>query len=148
MRGVRPTWPYDARLSVYRVAELQALLYGIGAHVEKACRPGRDLCVAQRNMAAAESIHENIHRLSLAYGIGYLHKHTVGDAGGAEVFGDVTCRICRRAVNLAGVLARECAAAVGAVTSVGVYDYLAPGQAGITVRAADSRIYPSGSHKV
>src|SRR5689334_23115384 len=82
-------------------------------------------------------IDEDGDRISHTDRISQLHFALVGQAGCDDVFCDVTSHVRRRAVDLCGVLARERAAAVTAVTAVRVYDDLTAGEACIAHRAAD-----------
>ena len=86
-------------------------------------------------MARAAGVHIETHGLGLAYGVAHLHQHLVGNASGHGILGNVTGGIGRTAVDLAGVLAAEGAAAVGA-TAAGVDDDLAACEAGVAVGAS------------
>ena len=76
-------------------------------------------------------------RIGHADRIGQLHFALLGQPGGDDVFCDVARHVGRRAVDLCGILAGEGAAAMAAVSAVGVDDDFAAGEAGITHRAAD-----------
>ena len=56
--------------------------------------------------------------------------------GGDHIFGNVPRHICGAAVHLGGILAAERTAAVGCKGAVAVHHELAPGQAGVGIRAA------------
>src|SRR5690606_21666844 len=61
-----------------------------------------------------------------------------------DVLGQITRGVGRRPVDLCRVLAGECAAAVWRPAAIGVDDDLAPGETGITVRAADDELARRG----
>ena len=56
------------------------------------------------------------------------------------MLGDVTGRVGRAAIHLAGVLAAEGTTTVGTFTTVGIHDDLAAGEAGIAVGATDHEL--------
>ena len=93
--------------------------------------------VGEVDVACAIGVDEEAHRLCHADGISYLHEHFVGNAGSHSIFSHVACRIGSRAVNLAWVLARECAAAVSAASAVGIDDDFATSESGVAVRSAN-----------
>src|SRR5947209_14854090 len=68
--------------------------------------------------------------------VGQLHKAALRETCGHDVFGDVACHVCRRAVYLRGVFARKCTAPVRRVPPVRVYDDLAAGQPRVALRPA------------
>ncbi len=87
-------------------------------------------------MALAEGVYKDAAGLCDADGVGYLHHHLVCHACGHHILGDIARCIGAAAVHLAGVLAGECAAAVGAAAAVGVHYDLAAGKAGVAGGAA------------
>src|SRR6476619_1141691 len=87
-------------------------------------------------------IDEDGNRISHTDRISQLHFALVGQPGRDDVFCDVARHVRCRAVDLCGVLARERAAAMAAVSAVRVDDDLAAGEAGIAHRPADDE--PSG----
>ena len=135
-------------LAIDRIAELEALLNGIRTEVKNiavgclchiVCVVGNalsDSCVGKRYMRAAESVDIDTHWIGLANGVGYLHKHAVGDASCHKILCNMTGRICCRAVDLRRVLTRERTAAVSAMAAVSVYNYLSAGKTCIAGRAA------------
>ena len=54
-----------------------------------------------------------------------------------EVLGDVAGHVSRGAVDLRGVFAGEASASVGAPSAVGVHNYLASGESGVSGGASD-----------
>ena len=90
-----------------------------------------------RDHAGAFGVDRHIHRAGYADCVSDLDLALLGQAGGNDVLGHIACGIGGRAVDLAGVLARECAAAMWAGATIGVDDDLATGQAAVTLRAAD-----------
>ena len=74
---------------------------------------------------------------AIADGVGDLDLEPVRQPGRDDVLGDIARGVRRRAVDLGGVLAGECAAAMTGHAAVGVHDDLAAGQAGVGHRPAD-----------
>ena len=95
-------------------------------------------------LARAEGVDVDAHRLGDADGVGELDLAALGQAGGDDVLGDVAGHVGGGAVDLRRILAAEGAAAVPAHAAVGVDDDLAAGQAGVAVRAADDELARSG----
>src|SRR5699024_8883606 len=108
---------------------------GGGGQVKNLFHRGLDLVVA--GSAGAEGVHHDRHGLRHADGIGQLHLAPAGQARGHDVLGHPAGGVGGAAVHLAGVLAREGAAAVAGVAAVGVHDDLAPGQAAVALGPAD-----------
>ena len=113
------------------VAELEALLDGVGTEVEEPGDVFGYLAVAVGDVAGAVGLDVDADGLGYADGVGELDEDLVGNAGGDEVLGDVTGGVGCAAVYLGGVLAGEGAAAMGALAAVGVDDYLAACEAGV-----------------
>src|SRR5690606_41002454 len=105
----------------------------------------RDLLVV--DAAGAVGRHPDRSGLGDADRVGDLHQAAAGETGRDDVLGDVARRVGGRAVHLGRILARERAAAVRGGPAVGVDDDLAPGQATVTLRAADHEA-PGGVHQV
>ena len=80
-------------------------------------------------------------------GIGQLDLALVCQAGCHNVLGNIPGCVGSGAVHLGRVLAREGAAAMTAITAIGVHDDLASGQAAVTLRTADNKA-SGGVHKV
>ena len=95
--------------------------------------------------AGAEGIHIHHDRVFLPDGIRQRDLTTIGKMGGDHVFGNVPRHICAAAVYLSGIPAAERTAAVGCKCAVAVHHELAPGQAGIGIRAALHKLYRWGS---
>ncbi len=100
-----------------------------------------------RDHARALGIDRHVHRLGHTNGIGHLDLALACQPGSDNVFGHIACRIGRRTVYLAGVLAREGATTMGAGTAVGVDNDLAAGQAAIALRSANHEA-PGGVDQV
>lgn len=92
-------------LAVDGGAEFQALLDGVGSHVEELLYAARDLAVGHIDLGCAVGVDIEAYRLGDADGVGYLDEGTRCDAGGNEVLGDVAGSVGSRAVDLAGVFA-------------------------------------------
>ena len=69
--------------------------------------------------------------------VGDLDQAFGRESRGDDVLGDVTRGVSCRAVDLGGVLAGECAAAVRGRAAVGVHDDLAAGEPAVALGAAD-----------
>src|SRR6266446_4612118 len=80
------------------------------------------------NGGRAEGFRHNGDRLGNADGVSQLHFRLSRETSGHNVLCDVARHVAGRTVYLRGILARECAAAVTAVSAVGVDDNLAAGQ--------------------
>ncbi len=89
------------------------------------------------DLAGAERVHQQRHRLGNADRVRDLHLAATGQTRSDDVLGDVARVVAGRAIDLRRVLAREGAAAVPAHAAVRIDDDLAPGQAGVAHRAAD-----------
>ena len=76
-------------------------------------------------------IHVDGHRIGPPDGIGQSDCAFLREAGGHNVFSDMTSHVCAAAVYFSPVLAGQCAAAVGRQTTVGVHHQLTAGQSGI-----------------
>ena len=90
----------------------------------------------------ARSLGVDVHadRLGDTDRIRQLDLATFRQPGRDDILGDVAGHVGSRAVDLCGVLAAECTAAMAAHAAVGVDDDLAPGHAGIAVRPADHEL--------
>ena len=86
-------------------------------------------------ICSAKRIDADGHGFGHTDGIGKLYLTPATDSGIHDVLGNVPGHVRCTAVNLCGVFARECPAAVGSITAIGVHDDLPPGQAGVCRRA-------------
>ena len=84
----------------------------------------------------AEGVDQHRDRVGDPDGVGQLHLHPVGEAGGHAVLRHVASHVAGGTVDLRGVLAREGPAAVGGRAAVGVDDDLPAGHTGVAVRPA------------
>ena len=98
-------------------------------------------------MAAAVSIHVNVHRLGHTYGVAYLHQHFIAYAGSHHILCDVARRIGSRPIHLARVFSRESPAAVCAFAAISIYDDLTPSESGVAMRPSYYE-FSRGVHKV
>ena len=136
-------------LAINWVAELEPLLYGIWTEVEDVAVRGVggvvlvchnalcDFCIGECDMRGSEGVDIDAHGVGFADCICDLNQHTVGDACSDEVLGYVPGGISGRAVYLGGVFAREGAAAVSAVSAVGVDNDFTACEACVTCRTAN-----------
>ena len=90
--------------------------------------------------AGAEGVDVDTDWLRMADGVGELDLAFRGQSGGDDVFSDPAAHVSGAAVDLAGVLTGEGAAAVTAHAAVGVDDDFPPGQTGIALGSADDEI--------
>src|SRR5437870_3061388 len=102
--------------------------------VEMFTHQGREFLVTHSPGALA--VDHDAHRLGYPDGIGDLHLAAVTQATGHEVLGNVTGSVGRRAIDLAGILARQRSAAMAPDPAIGVDDDLATGESGVSHRAA------------
>src|SRR5205807_7667514 len=115
-------------------AQVEVADDGRGAEVEDLFDHGRD--VEGVDSLGAEGLDHDRHGPGHADGVGDLDLAAPGRLRGHHVLGHPPGRVGGGAVDLAGVLARERAAAVTGRAPVGVDDDLAPGQAGVGVGPA------------
>src|SRR5690606_28807773 len=120
---------------VDRAQQVQRLDQRGGAEVEDLAHGGGD--PVRGRLPGAEGLDVQAHRLGDADRVGDLHLAAVGEAGGDDVLGDPAHGVGAGAVDLAGVLAGEGAAAVAGHPAVGVDDDLADGQARIALGPAE-----------
>ena len=125
----------SSHLLIDGLTQLQLLDHGSGAHIEVLANDVSQLNVAQ--LAGAEGVHQNGHRLCHADGVGQLQLALVSQTGGNQILGDVTGVVSAGAVHLGGILTGESAAAVTGIAAVGVHDDLTAGQTGVALGAAD-----------
>jgi hypothetical protein len=90
----------------------------------------------------ASAVGVDVHRQWLGHtdGVRHLHQDAVDQTGSDQRLGDPARSIGARAVDLAGVLAREATASVGTPTTVCVDDDLATSETGITLRTTDDEL--------
>ncbi len=123
------------RRAVDRTLEPQMIDQRGGLEREDLTHSGGQLLV--RDVAGAEGVDHDADRLGDADGVGDLDKRAAGVPSGHDVLRDVAHHVRSGTVHLGRILAREGAAAVAAVTAVGVDDDLAASQARVTHRTAD-----------
>ena len=87
--------------------------------------------------ARAECVDADGDGVGIADGVGELDFAALGQAGGDDVFRDITAHVRGAAIDLARILAAERAAAVAAHAAVGIDDNLAAGQATVALRSTD-----------
>ena len=123
------------------ILEGEAFDYRSRTHVEQLPYPGGDirvglLSLVSGNGSRAVGVDEDADGFRDPDRIRHLHQALLGSARRDEVLGDMPCRICRRTVDLGGVLAGERSAAVRPASAVGIHDYLASGKPGVARGAA------------
>ncbi len=95
-----------------------------------------------RNLAGAECVSHNTHRLRDADSVCKLHLATTCKSRRDDILSDISRHIARRAIHLRWVLAGEASAAMASDPAVCIDDNLPSGEAGIGDRAAEHE--PSG----
>ena len=123
---------------VDRGTKFESALYAIRSHVEDSVETVGDFLVGKIDVACAVGVDEEAHRLGYADGVSHLHENFVGNSGSYGVFSHVSSGVSSRAVDLAGVFARESASTMSAAASVGVDNDFATSEAGVAVRATDN----------
>ena len=86
-------------------------------------------------------------RFGYADSVCHLDLALVSQTGSHDVFGNVTAHVSSGTVDLAGVFAGKCTAAVRADAAVGIHNDLSAGQTGIAVGTADFK-FAGGVDKV
>lgn len=124
-------------LTIDRTPELELIPDLRGGDREEFTHRCQQLLVGVRLAQRTVRVDGERARFRHADGIGELHTAATGDARRHDVLGDEPRRVRTGAVHLGGVLARECATAMRAVTTVGVHDDLPAGQAGIPEGSTD-----------
>src|SRR5690606_2305686 len=124
---VAPEMAIACRRTVDRMQKIKVADDGEWAQVEDLAHRGDDLVM--RDGFRSKGVQRDRGRLRLADRIGNLKLAAAGQSGGYDVLGDPAARICRRAVHLGWILAREGAAAMSGHAAIAVHDDLAPGQA-------------------
>src|SRR6201984_2863008 len=89
------------------------------------------------NGGGAEAVYHHGNGLRYTDGVGELDFCFGGEAGGDDVFGDVTRHVAGRAVHFGWIFAGESAAAVTAVSAVSVHDNLAASETRVAHGTAD-----------
>ena len=91
------------------------------------------------NHGGAAGVDHQRDRLCHTNGIRHLHFASVGEAGGHDVLGHIAHGIGGRAIDLAGILAGERAAAVVGGATIRVDNDFTAGETAVAVRAADDK---------
>ena len=133
-----PEVAVGGRLAVDGPPQVEVADDGRRAQVE--VRPDELLDDVQLDLLRALAVDHDGGGMRDADGVGDLQQAALGDAGGDDVLGHVAGRVGAGAVDLAGVLAAEGAAAVRRAAAVGVDDDLAAGEAGVAHGAADDEL--------
>src|SRR5690606_10688808 len=124
--------------TVHRVQQVEHASDRIGPQVEVFPHQLHNLLIT--DLAGAEGVDRHRGRLGHADGVGHLDLATFGEAGGDNVLGYVAPGIGGAAVNLGRILAGEGATTMAGHAAVGVDNDLAPGQAAVTHRPADTEL--------
>src|SRR5713226_738438 len=111
---------------INRTAQVERLDDGFGCHRKKITDEGGDFFFWYRGRA--ERLRHDGDRLRYTDGISQLDFRLSGQARGHNVLRDVARHVASRTIHLRGIFAGEGAAAVAAVSAVGVDDDLATGQ--------------------
>ena len=127
--------PVRRRLLVDRTAQVEVVNDRGRTQIEDVRHGFRDAFFV--DLGRAERFDEHAHRARDADRVGDLHFAAIGQAGRHDVLRDPSRRVRRRTVDLGGIFSGERAAAVTRHPAVRVGDDLAPGQAGVALRAAD-----------
>src|SRR5688500_2408614 len=135
LRGRAAEVAVRGRRRVDRLPQIERVHDAAGREVEDLPDGVRDARFG--HLAGAEGIDHHRDRLGDADGVRDLHLAAAGQARSDDVLRDPPRRVAGGAIDLAGVLAAEGAAAVPPHAAVGVDDDLAAGEAGITLRPAD-----------
>src|SRR5580765_6709169 len=86
---------------------------------------------------SAEAVDHNRNGFGYADSVSQLDFGFGGKTGGDHILGDVSRHVASRTVHLRWIFAGECAAAMTAVTAVGVHDNFATGETSVAHRSAD-----------
>jgi hypothetical protein len=123
----------------HRSAQVKVADDSSGAEVEVVLDDLSDLSVGLLGAghAGAVGVHEHGQGVGHTDGVGQLHKHSVGEAGGNQGLGDPAGSVGGGAIHLGGVLAGEGSTTVGSPTAIGINDDLSAGQTSITVRTTN-----------
>ena len=127
-------------LAIDRIPQAEPLLDGAGPEIEELFDFFGYHGIGDAGSGSAVSVDKHADRLSDTDGIAHLYKHLAGHTGLDHILGDVAAGIGSRTVYLRRVLAGEGSAAVGATAAVGVDDYLAAGETGVGMRAAEHEL--------
>merc|ERR1712137_498156 len=127
-------------LLVLGLTESQGLRDGAGTAVELHLDHVRDVVCRQRTLLRAVGLYEERQRLRHADGVGELDQGSLAEAALHHGLGHLPAHVCRTAVHLRGVLAREGASAMCSPATVGVNDDLAACKPSIALRATDDEL--------
>src|SRR5580698_1492012 len=110
--------PVCGGLLVDRAVQLELLAERARAQIEDLVDGPRNLSARAALLLAAEGLNHDRHGMRDADRVGDLHFGAPGESGRDDVLGDPTRGVCRRAINLRGILARERAAAMAGHAAV------------------------------
>ena len=105
-------------------AEIKGLVYGF-------------LDSFEANFFSIEGIEANGDGMGMANGVGELDFHTIGEAGGDNVLGDIATHVGGAAVDFGGIFPTEGATPVATRPAVGIDDDFAAGETAIAFRSPD-----------
>ena len=108
-----------------------------GAKVKQLINDCRNLAVC--NNAGAECVNKNRNGLLNADCVSKLNLAFLCKTCRNYIFGNITGCICSGAVNLCGVFAAECAAAVAGISAVCINNNLSARKTAVTLRTADNK---------
>ena len=91
----------------------------------------------EANFFSIEGIEANGDGMGMANGVGELDFHTIGEAGGDNVLGDIATHVGCAAVDFGGVFSTEGAAPVATRPAVGINDDFAAGETTIALGSPD-----------
>ena len=88
---------------------------------------------------SAEGVNADADRLCNTDCVCKLNLALLCKTCGNNVLGHPACCVCCAAVNLGGILAGECAAAMGSAAAIGINNDLASGETAVTLRTANNK---------
>ena len=113
-------------LTVDRAAQIEGFDYAAGCKLKILSDQFGDLFIVDG--ACAEGVNQNGNRLCDADGVSQLDLNFFCKACGYDVLCSISGCIARGAVDLCGILAGKCSAAVASVSAVGIDDDLSSGK--------------------
>src|ERR1700683_344677 len=117
-------------LTINRAAEVECFDDALGRQLEERANELRDLRVGDR--AGTKGFCHDGDRIGDANSVGKLDFQLASEPRGDGILGHIARHVAGRTINLRGILAGKCAAAVAAVTTVGIHNNLAAGKPRIT----------------
>src|SRR5437016_2137784 len=87
------------------------------------------------NPSRAFGVNQNRDRFRDTDRVSKLDQTTIGKSRSYNILGDITSHVCRRAVDLGGILARKSTTAMRGITAVRIDNDLTTGKASIALRA-------------